>query len=183
MTEQTGSARRTVSLGGGVRVPYPEPTSEAATRVGKGNRRTGTKPEVLLRSELHRRGLRFRKDYPIQVDGRRIRPDIVFTRARVAVFVDGCFWHGCPEHQHVPKSNPDYWIPKLSRNVERDRQTGEMLADKDWRVFRAWEHEEVSAVAERLLELLAHGETPMATTEGLNAPPGARRPTSRSGDR
>lgn len=135
--------QRTVALGGGLRVPYPEPRDAAATKVGKGNRRTDTKPEVALRSELHRRGLRFRKDHPIRVEGRRrIRPDVVFTRARIAVFVDGCFWHGCPDHQVVPKSNPDYWIPKLRRNVERDRAADAALAAEGWTVLRYWEHED-----------------------------------------
>lgn len=140
--------QRTVALGGGLRVPYPEPRDAAATKVGKGNRRTDTKPEVALRSELHRRGLRFRKDHPIRVEGRRpIRPDVVFTRARVAVFVDGCFWHGCPEHQVVPKSNPDYWIPKLRRNVERDREASAILAAAGWTVLRFWEHEDPAQAA------------------------------------
>ncbi len=144
-----GRDQRTVALGGGLRVPYPEPRDEAATKVGKGNRRTDTKPEVALRSALHRRGLRFRKDYPIRVEGRRpIRPDIVFTRARVAVFVDGCFWHGCPEHQVLPKANPDYWIPKLRRNVERDREVEAALRDAQWVVVRIWEHEEMDRAVE-----------------------------------
>lgn len=144
-----GREQRTVALGGGLRVPYPQPRDEAATKVGKGNRRTDTKPEVALRSALHRRGLRFRKDYPIRVESRRpIRPDIVFTRARVAVFVDGCFWHGCPHHQVVPKSNPDYWIPKLRRNVERDRDADAALGAAGWLVVRIWEHEDVVDAAE-----------------------------------
>ncbi len=140
--------QRTVALGGGLRVPYPEPRDAAAAKVGKGNRRTDTKPEVALRSELHRRGLRFRKDHPIRVEGRRsIRPDVVFTRSRVAVFVDGCFWHGCPEHQVVPKSNPDYWIPKLRRNIERDREVDAALEDDGWTVLRFWEHEALAQAA------------------------------------
>lgn len=133
--------QRTVALGGGLRVPYPEPRDAAATKVGKGNRRTDTKPEVALRSELHRRGLRFRKDHPIRVEGRRpIRPDVVFTRARVAVFVDGCFWHRCPKHGNDPRSNSSYWGPKLARNVERDREVNTRLAAAGWRVVRIWEH-------------------------------------------
>jgi DNA mismatch endonuclease (patch repair protein) len=142
---------RTVALGGGLRVPYPEPRDEAATKIGKGNRRTETKPEILLRSALHARGLRFRKDYPIRVPGRRpIRADVVFTKAKVAVFVDGCFWHGCPEHQTTPKSNPDYWVPKLKRNVERDREVDEALAHAGWQVLRIWEHEDVGRSAKRI---------------------------------
>lgn len=153
-------ACRTVALGGGLRVPYPSPRDAAATKVGKGNRRTGTKPETLLRSALHRRGLRFRKDFPIRVGpGRPIRPDIVFTRVRVAVFVDGCFWHGCPDHQHMPRSNPEYWVPKLRRNVERDREVDEALTSAGWSVIRAWEHEHVEVVAERVALLVQKRST------------------------
>lgn len=140
--------RRTVALGAGQRVPYPEPRDTAATKVGQGNRRTGTKPETLLRSALHRRGLRFRKDLPIRVGGGRpIRPDIVFTRARVAVFVDGCFWHGCPDHQQIPKSNPDYWVPKLERNIQRDREVDDAFTAANWLVVRVWEHEDAEVAA------------------------------------
>lgn len=131
---------RTVNLGGGRIVPYPEPKDEAATKIGKANRRTDTKPEIRLRSALHRRGHRFRKDDLLRVGAVRVRPDIVFTRWRVAVFVDGCFWHGCPDHQHVPKTNRDYWVPKLEANVERDRRVDAGLAEDGWVVVRIWEH-------------------------------------------
>ncbi|WP_278256735.1 hypothetical protein [Nocardioides convexus] len=77
-----------------------------------GNRRVDTKPEVAIRSALHRAGLRFRKDYRLDLGGARLRPDIAFTRAKVAVFVDGCFWHACPVHGTQPRSNADYWTPK-----------------------------------------------------------------------
>ena len=86
-------------------MPYPVPTSEAASRIGRANRRTDTKPEQRLRSLLHRRGLRFRKDLLVRSGGVRTHVDIVFTRQRLAVFVDGCFWHSCPEHGTSPKSN------------------------------------------------------------------------------
>lgn len=82
---------RTVNLGRGLVVPYPEPASAAATNIGKANRRTNTKPEVLVRSALHRRGLRFRKDHLLRVADVRVRPDVVFTRWKLAVFIDGCF--------------------------------------------------------------------------------------------
>lgn len=147
--------QRTVALGGGLRVPYPTPRDAAATQVGKGNRRTGTKPETALRSALHRRGLRFRKDFPIRAgSGRPVRPDIVFTRSRVAVFVDGCFWHGCPDHQNVPKTNRGYWIPKLQRNSERDREVDEALTGANWLVMRVWEHEDADVAAVRVLRVL-----------------------------
>lgn len=76
---------------------------------------------------MYSRGLRFRKDLPIRCAALRVRPDIVFTRALVAVFIDGCFWHGCSLHQHVPKTNRDYWVPKLAANVDRDRPVGAAL--------------------------------------------------------
>ena len=134
---------RTVNLGGGRIVPYPEPRDEAATKIGKANRRADTKPEVRLRAALHRHGHRFRKDHLLRVGIVRVRPDIVFTRWKVAVFVDGCFWHGCPDHQHVPKSNREYWVPKLAANVERDRRVDAALADAGWIVVRIWEHDDV----------------------------------------
>lgn len=119
------------------------------------NRHRDTSPELALRSALHARGLRFRVDYPIRVPGRRpIRPDVVFTRARTAVFVDGCFWHSCPQHGTLPKSNEDYWLPKLARNRERDEQADRMLADAGWHVVRIWEHESVGDAIERVLEAL-----------------------------
>jgi DNA mismatch endonuclease (patch repair protein) len=122
------------------------------------NKRTGTKPEVALRSALHRIGLRFRKDYRIDLDGMRVRPDIVFTRTKVAVFVDGCFWHCCPEHGTQPSRNADYWAPKLRRNVERDRAQDAALEAAGWCVVRVWEHEAEGAAVERVL--LAIGPRP-----------------------
>ncbi|MBI2704043.1 MAG: very short patch repair endonuclease [Actinobacteria bacterium] len=150
-TAEAASEERTVALGGGLRAPYPTPRDAVATSVGKGNRRADTKPEVRLRSDLHRRGLRFRKDLLVRAGGVKVHPDIVFTKARVAVFVDGCFWHGCPEHQVVPKSNRDYWVPKLRRNVDRDRAADIALMSEGWTVLRVWEHEDVAS-AGRLIE-------------------------------
>jgi DNA mismatch endonuclease, patch repair protein len=120
----------------------------------KGNRRIDTKPEVLLRAELHRRGLRFRKDLPIRVQGVVARPDIVFTRSLLAVFVDGCFWHSCPTHGHLPKSNLEYWQSKLERNMKRDMGVTDALKSEGWRVLRVWEHESSRASADLILSLL-----------------------------
>lgn len=133
--------KRELSLGGAIRVAYPTPSSAAATAVMKGNRSRDTRPEVLLRSALHRRGLRFRKDYPVRLATRTCRVDVAFPRQRLAVFVDGCFWHGCPEHGRTPRKNPAYWEAKLARNVERDRQADSELAAAGWQVVRLWEHE------------------------------------------
>lgn len=127
----------------------PPPSSPAASRVMKGNSASETKPEVALRSELHRRGLRFRKHAPPQA-GVRCRADVVFTRARVAVFVDGCFWHGCPTHGTQPRTNASYWGPKLRRNIERDRENDEVLTAAGWQVIRVWEHETPAVAATRI---------------------------------
>ena len=119
-------------MGAGVTVPYPMPTSAAASAFGRANRRADTTCEVAVRSALHGLGLRFRKDFALVGAGRRVRPDVVFTRARVAVFIDGCFWHSCPVHGRVPKSNVDYWMPKLGRNRQRDQEVNAALRGAGW---------------------------------------------------
>ena len=105
-----------------------------------------TEPELLLRRELHRLGLRYRVDHALPGMPRR-RADILFTRAKVAVFVDGCFWHGCPEHKTAPANNAAWWSAKLARNVERDRETDEHLSSRGWTVLRVWEHENMIRAA------------------------------------
>jgi DNA mismatch endonuclease (patch repair protein) len=107
----------------------------------RGNRKADTKPELALRSALHRRGLRFRVGVQIVAGGLRVVPDIVFTRARAAIFVDGCFWHGCAVHGVLPTSNVDYWGPKLAKNTERDHRVDAALAEAGWEVIRVWEHQ------------------------------------------
>jgi DNA mismatch endonuclease (patch repair protein) len=111
--------------------------------------RRDTTPELAIRSELHRRGLRFRVDRA-PVPGLRSRADIVFGPARVAVYVDGCFWHSCPEHATRPKANAEWWKQKLNRNQERDRETNRVLAEHGWTVIRIWEHENPAAAADRV---------------------------------
>jgi DNA mismatch endonuclease (patch repair protein) len=120
--------------------PYPFPASAAVTANMKANRRTDTKPELALRAALHAMGYRYRKDFRLDLPLRRVRPDVAFTRRKVAVFIDGCFWHACPEHGSKPKSNEWYWSPKLAKNVERDRAADEALAQAGWTVVRLWEH-------------------------------------------
>jgi DNA mismatch endonuclease (patch repair protein) len=106
----------------------------------RGNRRRDTGPELALRKLLHAQGLRYRVDAPIRTARRLVRPDVVFTRRKLAVFVDGCFWHQCPEHGTRPKDPTGYWTPKLQRNVERDLETTAALQDEGWIVLRIWEH-------------------------------------------
>jgi DNA mismatch endonuclease (patch repair protein) len=106
----------------------------------RSNRRADTKPELALRTALHAMGYRYRKDFRLDLPLRRVRPDIAFTSRRVAVFVDGCFWHACPDHGSKPKNNDWYWSPKLARNVERDRAADEALTQAGWTVVRLWEH-------------------------------------------
>jgi DNA mismatch endonuclease (patch repair protein) len=119
---------------------YPHPATPGRSANMKANRRTDTKPELALRGALHGMGYRYRKDYRIDLPQRRVRPDIAFTARKVAVFVDGCFWHACPEHGSRPKNNDWYWSPKLLKNVERDRAADEALAGAGWTVVRLWEH-------------------------------------------
>lgn len=116
------------------------------------NERRDTTTELAVRRLLHARGLRYRVDYPPLTDQRRRRADIVFTRARIAVFIDGCFWHGCPEHATSPKRNVEYWGPKLAANRARDLDTNTRLEAAGWTVLRFWEHEDSRAVAD-LIEL------------------------------
>jgi DNA mismatch endonuclease, patch repair protein len=139
--------RRKVILGSGERVPYPEPSSPAATKIGVANRRRDSVAEVRLRSAVHGLGLRFRKDLLVRAGEVRVHPDIVFTRAKVAVFLDGCFWHACPQHGTVPKRNVVYWQPKLRANTERDRRVDAALTLDGWAVCRVWEHEDPSTMA------------------------------------
>jgi DNA mismatch endonuclease (patch repair protein) len=112
-------------------------------------RRRDTKPERRVRSLLHRSGLRFRVDYPIP-DGlpRPVRPDIVFIRPRLAIFIDGCFWHGCPIHgSRQTARNATYWTRKIARNKERDAEQVQRLEKAGWRALRFWEHEEPAQIA------------------------------------
>jgi DNA mismatch endonuclease, patch repair protein len=120
---------------------YPKASTPGRAANMRAIRRTDTKPELALRRALHRLGYRFRKDYRLDLaSGRRVRPDIAFTARRVAVFVDGCFWHACPEHGSKPAVNQSYWNPKLLRNTERDRAADEALELAGWQVVRLWEH-------------------------------------------
>lgn len=105
------------------------------------NRSRDTNPEIQLRAALHRTGLRFRKDARALARVRCAKADIVFPRAKVCVFVDGCFWHGCPKHFAAPKTNRAWWSEKIADNRLRDRRKTRQLRRAGWTVLRFWEHE------------------------------------------
>lgn len=107
-------------------------------------RSRGTSCEVALGEELRRRGLRWSRG--VRAGGVAGKPDFVFWRARVVVFVDGCFWHGCAEHCRMPSGNRVYWERKIGRNVERDRRVRRELRKEGWKVVRVWEHSVVRSV-------------------------------------
>lgn len=119
-----------------------------------GNRSTNTRPEVELRRELHRLGVRYRVNARPIPELRRTA-DVVFTRRAVAVFVDGCFWHGCPDHYSAPKTNREFWQLKLARNVRRDREVNRRLAEAGWVVVRVWEHESPVIAAANIAEIVS----------------------------
>lgn len=117
-------------------------------------RREGTQPELDLRRVLHARGLRYRLGFKVPGNGRRTI-DVAFPKQSLAVFVDGCFWHRCPQHSVPAKRNAEWWAAKLDDNVRRDRSTDALLADAGWRVIRVWEHEDVQLAAGRITRVLA----------------------------
>jgi DNA mismatch endonuclease, patch repair protein len=117
------------------------------------NRSRDTAPERALRSAVHALGLRYRVGVR-PVPGLRRTGDLVFTRARVVVFLDGCFWHGCPAHHTVAKTNADYWANKVAQNKRRDLETDRLLADAGWVVLRVWEHENPAKAAPRIAALV-----------------------------
>jgi DNA mismatch endonuclease, patch repair protein len=119
------------------------------------NRRRDTRPEIAVRKLLHARGLRFRVDYPIRTSERTIRVDIAFPRAKLAVFIDGCFWHGCPEHGTMPKRNRDYWEPKILRNQERDQHQARSIHEAGWAVLRFWTHQKPDEICDQIVVCLA----------------------------
>lgn len=126
-----------------------DPVLPTTTKRMSGTVQRHNSRELALRSELHRRGLRFRLHRRLLV-GSRCTVDIAFPATRIAVFTDGCFWHGCPEHGTWPKNNADWWRAKIDTNIARDRDTDRKLTDAGWTVFRVWEHEAVEAAADRI---------------------------------
>lgn len=132
-----------------MRVKPPEPPSAETSGRMKRTRGRDTAPELAIRRAVHARGLRYRVD-AAPLPGLRRRADLVFKRAKVAVYVDGCFWHGCPQHGTAPKRNAEWWKAKLSANEERDRDTDRRLIAAGWLPLRVWEHEDPGAATKRI---------------------------------
>ncbi|MFG2166962.1 very short patch repair endonuclease [Micromonospora chersina] len=141
-----------------MRLP-PTPPPSSASRAMKSNKSADTKPELALRRQLFHRGLRYRVGYRISLPQRAVRPDIVFTRRKVAIFVDGCFWHGCPLHCRMPSDPSGYWHQKIDRNRKRDLVVDDVLRAAGWTVFRVWEHEPAKEAADAIHAALARGAT------------------------
>ncbi len=138
---------------GASRQKPPGASDEVVRKRMRAQRRRDTKPEMALRRVLHAGGRRFFVDRAPLVGVRR-RADLVFPRARVAVFVDGCFWHGCPEHGTVPKRNREWWVEKIDGNRARDRDTDRRLSEAGWSVVRVWEHDEATVAADHVEQTL-----------------------------
>lgn len=127
----------------------PEPKSAAVSRQMSRMPREDTGPEMAIRRILHASGLRYRVNYSALPGS----PDIALTRAQIAVFIDGCFWHGCPKHGTLPKNNRDWWRQKLARNEERDAEKDAELRSRGWLPLHVWEHEDPEEAAEEIIRL------------------------------
>lgn len=142
-----------------IRARAPAAISERVRRTMQANVGRETSPEKALRSALHAAGLRFRKDYA-PAPNYPCKADVVFADQRGCIFVDGCFYHGCPEHFKVPDSNADWWREKIADNQARDRRQTEWLEQQDWTVLRVWEHEienDIMAIVEHV-SMLVRGQ-------------------------
>lgn len=145
--------------------PHPGPSSPGISARMSVARRRDTAPELAVRRLLHAQGLRYRVAYPVPGQRRRTI-DIAFTRAKLAVFVDGCFWHGCPEHCRQPASNADWWAQKLAANGLRDRDTDRVLQELGWAVVRIWEHVSATEAAATVVVALSSRRYQMALGAG-----------------
>lgn len=130
-----------------------QPSSADARCRMQGVRQKNTSAEWALRRELHARGVRYRVQVPVLTKPRRVA-DVAFSALRVAVFVDGCFWHGCPQHATWPKQNAAFWRAKIEANIARDDDTNERLRAEGWKVIRVWAHEEPKIAAGRIAQVL-----------------------------
>ena len=130
-----------------------KPSSPEASRRMQRVRQKDTSAESALRSELHALGLRYRLQVPVLSKPRRVA-DVVFAGPRIAVFVDGCFWHGCPAHVTWPKQNAEFWRAKIVANGQRDRDTDARLRADGWEVVRVWAHEAPHEAASRIASVV-----------------------------
>jgi DNA mismatch endonuclease, patch repair protein len=139
-------------------MPRVQPSSPEASRRMAKVRQKGTGAEIALRRELYRRGLRYRVDFEVLKKPRRVA-DIAFPGRMIAIFVDGCFWHGCPEHATWPKQNSDFWRQKIEPNRTRDADTNERLRNIGWTVLRFWEHKPPTDAADIVVQTVAMGRS------------------------
>lgn len=144
----------------------PAASSPDALERMQAQRRKDTRAERAIRSALHRRGFRYRLEWP--VPGRRRRIDIAFPSIALAVFVDGCFWHGCPEHATWPKANAEWWREKIEANRVRDADTNARLEAAGWRVIRVWEHEDPDEVAALIAAEVSQRRDAISARPGLS---------------
>jgi DNA mismatch endonuclease (patch repair protein) len=140
----------------------PAASDDATRRRMTRQRRRDTAPELAIRRNLHARGLRYRVDAPLPATRRRA--DLLFPGPRIAVFIDGCFWHGCPAHATTPKRNTRWWVDKIAANVARDHDTDRRLQMSGWLVLRIWEHESADAAAEQIAAAVAARRVPHTPT-------------------
>ncbi len=143
------------------------PSSPETSRRMAKVRQQGTDAEIALRSELYRRGLRYRVGYEVLKKPRRVA-DVAFPGLKIAVFVDGCFWHGCPEHATWPKRNAEFWRQKIETNRLRDADTNSRLRKIGWTVLRFWEHESPIEASDRVAKAVAMAKTRRCTSSGAN---------------
>ena len=148
----------------------PQPLNEAVRRRLSAHPRKDSVPERRLRSALHGAGLRFFVERtPLPAMGRR-RADVVFPRAKVAVYMHGCFWHGCPEHGTWPRNNDEWWRTKINKTQERDVETKRVLVEAGWYVFEVWEHEDAGQAANRIARVVRARRSTMAHALGRPLP-------------
>lgn len=140
-----------------------KPSSPETSRRMAKVRQKGTNAEIALRRELYRGGLRYRIDYQVMKKPRRVA-DVAFPRLKIAIFVDGCFWHGCPEHATWPKQNGEFWREKIEANRHRDADTNLRLLDAGWTVLRFWEHESPTRAAEIVAQTVAMAKAKRCTS-------------------
>jgi DNA mismatch endonuclease, patch repair protein len=144
-----------------------QPSSPETSRRMAKVRQKGTDAEIALRRELYRGGLRYRIDYEVMKKPRRVA-DVAFPGLKIAIFVDGCFWHGCPEHATWPKQNAEFWRQKIEANRHRDADTNSRLLGAGWTVLRFWEHESPIRAAETVAQTVARAKAKRCTSPLAN---------------